>query len=259
MNKITVYILLALILVLNVAAVGIGARNEKIISTGQKTVELFIINNEHKTFEVSIGVLGDLDGIEINPEQMTIESDQEIVPFKVSLDFTKIKNYTVKIFATETSRNSGSTLQAVANSVYKLPIVSQKKVAETPEQNATVKEEPKPNPANNTVKLNFKKNKDIAQPEKTEQPIANLAGAVAKEKPGFSLQIPEKDNAMLMFGGILVIVLIFSLSLVFTRKRTPLERYIIASKKIGKTEEEIKNSLKGAGWSDLIIESHIKK
>lgn len=259
MNKTIIYLFVAVLLAMNVSAVGIGARNEKIVSTGQKTVELFVINNEHKTTEVSIGVLGDSSGVEIITPQLVIESSKEITPFQVNLDFSKIKTYPVKIFVTEIAGNSENTVRGVANAVYKLPIVSQEEIAEVPKQNIIPKDEPKAIIVNSPVEQSFNENEEVILAEKIEKPIAAFSGAVAKEDPVFKLEIPEKDSAKLVFGGILVVVSIFFLGLVFMKKKTPLERYIIASKKLGKTEEEIKSSLKEVGWSDLIIETHIKK
>jgi hypothetical protein len=261
MNKIAIYGVTALLLLSSVFALGIGAKNEQITAEGKKMIELFIINDEQKDMVVELGVIGGTVGVEVSPAEIKISREEQIKRIVVSLDFGKIKDYPIKIFASEKTEVSGQ-LSASANLVYKLPVI-----IPAAEQNSQ-----KENKTESEVTTKFgeddtKNQKDSQLVEKNDtgykKEIATreFSGATIKadQKPKVEFELKQGDEKKVLFGGIIIIALVFLLNIFFIKRKNPLERYIIKSRKMGKTDEDIKNKLKEAGWSDMIVDAYLKK
>jgi len=256
MNKIWVYGIIALLLISSALALGIGARNEQIAPEGKRSLELFIINDEHKNISVEIAVLGNSTGIGIAPDKMNLSSDTYLEKFAVNLDFYKIKNYTIKIAASESPESRGQ-VSALANIVYTLPIgTTAIKSKNNSEQSVTEKM-----PYLNLSFGQNSENKSRQIPNAQKSMAKELAGAATKEgiSQEMDMGISKNDEIKILSSGLIIFVSILAFNAFFTNRKTPLEKYIIKSRSIGKTDEEIRNRLKEAGWTDLIVDQHLKK
>ncbi len=260
MNKLIIYLLAMILLLSNAFAIGIGGKNEQITAEGQKSIDLFITNSGHEDAVVDVGVLGENEGVSVSPARITINSTEEIKKFTVFLDFSRIKNYPVKIYASE-SRGNGGQVSAVANVVYSLQIShSSNSVSED-----FPKEEPKAeSPAlNETAKEIGTVQEKLAiseEPPKTAAAAKEFSGAAAaKEQAIQQSGAKTGDLKKILLYSLAIVIFIIVADMVYIKKKHPLEEYIIKSRKIGKNDEEIKSKLSEAGWSDLIIDSHLKK
>jgi hypothetical protein len=252
MNKTIIYIFVMLLIVSNVFAIGLGAKNEQIVAEGNKTVELFVINTEHEKTKVNIGVLGEDFGIEVIPGTMDIEKNDEMKTFTVALDFDKIKNHSIKIFISEIIENKGQ-ISASANIVYRLPIIEPGKDKEN-EQKMQVSpliasSSSFEGPPNGTQK-------PVAEEQETA--MQQLSGAASKGNI-FKFDVGKDEEKKLIFAGAIIAAFIILLNIFFIKRKTPLEKYIINSRSNGKSDDEIRNNLKDAGWNEWILERHLKK
>jgi len=259
MNKAIICIFAALVLVSSAFALGIGAKNIQIAPEGNKSVELFIINDEHKDIFVSIRIIeGESLGVEIVPDEFSIDSGEYMAKFHVNLDFDKITGSSIKIAASESSENSGQ-FSASANVIYKLPIAEKKQEqAETPEKNKSKETElAQENKSAEQIENNLKNPEEQNESPSTEK----ISGASTKEEKPLAIDfnLKEGDAKKFAFMAISIIALIIVIDIFFMKKKTPLEKYVAKARKIGKTDEEIRNKLKEAGWTDMMIEPFLKK
>jgi len=256
MSKAMVYILSALLLASSALALGIGAKNIQIAPEGQKVIGLFIINDEHQDIEVNIGVLGDETGVKINPSQMSMGSSQYISKFNVNVDFEARTDKNVTIVASESSQNNAQ-LSAVANVIYRLPLAADEKKTNESKKEVPVKtEQPeKSQPAN--VSLN-----ETSLSQKTERnpSTEKISGASSSENSlSVDFSLGNSDFGKFAFAIAAILAAITGIDVFFMKRKSPVERYIEKSRKMGKTEDEIRSKLKEAGWSELMIEPFLKK
>lgn len=253
------------------SAVGIGAKDEKIIAGGVQEKEFFIINNEHKNVSVSIGIKGAEDGVYINPEVIHLSSEDYIKRFGVTLDFDKIKNYdNMKLFASETSEGSSSVV-ASANVMYKLPIETKSTIQEFSISEESVEDSESgqsddgggdyrevsyEEQTQEAKKPEYEKNRT---PE-IEEPSLNEPSAKAEEIKEVKKEEPDNSGNLRLLAWLLGLLLfILTTDIYLIRGRHPVKKYISKARRMGKSEEEVRKNLKKAGWSDLTIENHIKK
>lgn len=258
MNKIIIYWIIGLLLISNVFALGIGGKNDKIDPDGIKKVTLFLINDEYKDFTVHLNVFeSDGNGISL-PEKIKISSDVYIQKFEVELDFNKIEKYPIKIVASEKIKSAG-TLVATTNAVYSLPLSRKMKTKQISE--SSVEEE-----IANQPQLIQKDAEQNTTQEKEEENITveeevSPEGEEKEVEPQNESPIKEQEKKVpyLIYFISFIIFFILVSNFIYARRKSPLQRYIIESRKNGKDDEEISKNLKEKGWSVLLVDSYMKK
>jgi len=256
-KKILAYIFVLLVLFSGALAVGIGAKNIQILPEGNKTIELFVINDVEKEMVVGISVLGGKkEGIEIVPEEIHFMPEEHIKKFYVNLDFSKISNNDIRIYASEIYENEGQ-ISTSTNVVYKLPIVDKIYENKTTERKNIQKYN---KTLNQTATIKIFENKKEIVKEKSSL-TEKISGASTQEKspPVIDFSFEETDSKKFAFAAISIIAFIFLIDLFFMERKTPIERYIEKTRKMGKTDEEIRNKLREAGWDDSVVEQFLRK
>ncbi len=266
MNKVIAYLMIAIAFSSAALGLGIGARNVEIPLQGEQSTELFIINDEQKSMVVKIGILGEDQGVRISPYKLHFSPDDSIKSFTAYLDFDRIKELPVKLVASEISQ-SASQFSAQTNIVYTLPIA---RVQESGNEEIPEKERKMDTTADESAIAGENKKEDIigvnaVEEEKnaTTRTSAKISGAITREKAlkaePVTFEIMENEKKLLIFVGLCIITLIFLFDLAIMKRKAPIEKYIIKTRKLGMHDQEIKSKLENAGWDGKIVNSYLKK
>jgi len=252
MNKKIIWILVFLVVLAKASAIGIGAPNVALVPEGIKTIDLYVINDEHKDMTAEISVSGELaDRISITQKIVKLSASEEMKRFSVTINFPASVKGDTKITVSEVIENSGQ-ISAFAHASYKLRIVSTEE-AKNSEKSKTGEKGSQGSGIMEQVVENI-------PPEGSKKQIEKLSA----EQPNVSLKeiIYKPLPLTLILGAILAIVTSFDVIYVAMNNRqknkNPLQDYIHEERKIGATDDEIKGKLLEAGWHEEDIERALK-
>ena len=254
-NKKIMWMLVFLVIAAKASAIGIGAPNVALYPEGKKTLDLYVINDEHKDMEVRISVQGELEkDIKLSNDVLPLSASEELKKFSVTINFPEKVESETRITVSETGSSAGQ-ITAVAYASYKLKIAGKESKKEEPKFTESVKER-------ESSAEEFEKGQYIENiPEQPAKKQIEKLSAEEK-KTGLKEIIYRPVPLTLILAVILTIVATFDVIFLEIgkkrRNKNPLEDFIREERKIGVSEEEIRNKLIGAGWAEEEVNNALK-
>ena len=260
MNKKIIWVFVFLILIAKVSAIGIGAPNVALAPVGRQTIDLYVVNDEHKDLTATISVSGELkDKITVYPDTLELSSSEELKKFSITIDFPEKINGETRVTVSEVAEITGQ-IKAVAYASYKLRIVNddgkdkknnvQSGISPVLQENAS---------AEQTLEKEQTLESVPGQPEKKQ--IEKLS--TASEMAGIREIIYKPVPLTLILVAVIALVASFDVLFLSLHKKqkikNPLREFIEGEREIGVDEPGIKKKLIDAGWHEEDIESAFKK
>ncbi len=237
MNKLNrtgiVMFLLAVLMCSSALALGIGTNNKAVEyePNVQKSVNIYIINDENKDMYVDMSVSGSLAEYATVPKTLFISASEEIKKFNI--DFTLPKDLDegdLKVIVSETTVQNG---QIGA----KVHVVANIKIAFPPKE----------------LKV------DAVKMQIGEQGIEVEKAAPAASEEKVVVNYNASHILVIMLTTVIAVAVLVDLALYYKKRKAGhaiqhLQEYIVEELEKGRNKEEIKSALATHGWKPEVLD-----